>query len=354
MLISVEDLRKAFRGPDGSVARAVDGVSFGVAAGETLGLVGESGCGKSTVGRCLLRLTDPDEGTITFDGTRIERMSQRELRSLRQRMQIVFQDPLGSTNPAFTLRQTLGDALRQAGVERAQRERRVRDLLDSVGLSARLLDRRRDELSGGQLQRGAVARALAPQPEFVFLDEPTSSLDLSVRGQIINLLADLQDEFGHAYLFASHDLSVVRVLAHRVIVMYRGRIVESGPTAAILSAPAHPYTQALLEAAGDDRAPQAVEHPGSPSDRLRTTLRDDPDAPASALDEQGVSGCRYQPRCPFRHERCVEEPDLMVAGEGNRHIARCWLVEPEDQPGRTQSASHGRSNHTENPSQGVL
>ncbi len=354
MLISVEDLGKTFRGPDGSTVRAVDCVSFRVAAGETLGLVGESGCGKSTAGRCLLRLTDPDEGTITFDGTRIERMSQRELRPLRRRMQIVFQDPLGSTNPAFTLRQTLDDAVRQAGVERAQRDRRVRDLLDSVGLPARLLDRRRDELSGGQLQRGAIARALAPQPEFVFLDEPTSSLDLSVRGQIINLLADLQDEFGHAYLFASHDLSVVRVLAHRVIVMYLGRIVESGPTAEILGAPAHPYTQALLEAAGDDPAPEAAKPPGSPSDRLRMAPGDDPGLPAPELDEPRVSGCRYQPRCPFRHERCGEEPDLLAAGAGNGHFARCWLAETEDLPRRTQPASHGRSNHTEHPSQGVL
>lgn len=347
MLISVQDLHKSFRGPDGSTVTAVDGVSFDVAAGETLGLVGESGCGKSTVGRCVLRLTDPDSGRIAFEGTDIERMSQRRLRPLRRRLQIVFQDPLGSTNPAFSLRQTLGDALREARVNRDRREQRTRELLDSVGLPSRLLDRRRDELSGGQLQRGSIARALAPEPAFVFLDEPTSSLDVSVRGQIINLLAELQDELGHAYLFASHDLGVVRVLAHRVIVMYLGRIVEAGTTETILGAPRHPYTQALLEAAGEESVSAAA--PLGALDDMVTPAAGEP--PMHAGER---SGCRYRERCPYRHGRCETEPGLLSAGDA--HVARCWLVEDrEPLAGRSPSiTTHERNSDHPSESEGVL
>ena len=338
MLIQVENLRKRFRTPSGSFVDAVDGVSFDVRRGETVGLVGESGCGKSTVGRCILRLTDPDAGRIVFDGSAIERLSQRQLRQLRQRIQIVFQDPLGSTNPAFSLRQTLGDALRQAGVARDERPARLRALLDSVGLPTRLLDRRRDELSGGQLQRGAIARALAPRPEFMFLDEPTSSLDLSVRGQIINLLADLQDEFGHAYLFASHDLTVVRALAHRVSVMYMGRIVETGPAATILAAPRHPYTQALLTAADAIDVPSLILDDAAP-------------APSDLTVTRAVQGCRYQPRCPHRHARCTEEPGLLACSDD--HQARCWLIGEDNAADYRLDSGRGQAEQHANPSEGV-
>jgi peptide/nickel transport system ATP-binding protein len=248
MLISVRDLEKTFASSAGPV-QAGAGVSFDLAAGETVGLVGESGCGKSTVGRCILRLLEPTSGTIAFDGQPIESLSQRRLRPLRQRMQLVFQDPVGSMNPAFTVRATLADALRTRRLDRAGQERVMRELLEAVGLDERYLERRRTGLSGGQLQRVAIARALAPEPDFVFLDEPTSALDVSVRGQIVNLLADLQRDRGLAYLFASHDLGVVRFLADRVVVMYRGQVVESGPAEQILTEPTQEYTKELVAAA---------------------------------------------------------------------------------------------------------
>jgi oligopeptide/dipeptide ABC transporter ATP-binding protein len=305
----VNDLHKEFRMRRGATVTAVDRISFELAAGETIGLVGESGCGKSTVGRCLLRLLNPDGGRIEFAGAEIQRLSQRELRPFRPRMQMVFQDPLGSTNPAFTVETTLDDALRQVTPSRSTRRRRIPTLLDDVRLDRRFLQRHRNELSGGQLQRVGIARALASDPEFIFLDEPTSSLDLSVRGQIINLLADLQERHRLAYLFASHDLGVIRFLAHRVIVMYLGRVVEAGTAEQVFSAPAHPYTQALLAAAGiaDGEWPaafargEAHRRPGRPG------------------------GCIYADRCPFEHDRMDEEPPLLTVGEG--HVARCWLVE---------------------------
>ena len=307
MLVTVEGLTKHFVSRRGAAVVAVDDVSLSIQRGETVGLVGESGCGKSTVGRCILRLVDVDSGAIVFDGTRIDKLSARELRPVRRRMQMVFQDPLGSTNPAFTLRHTLEDALRQADVNGPERERRMLELLDSVGLSPRLLDRRRGELSGGQLQRGTIARALAPEPDFIFLDEPTSALDMSIRGQIVNLLADLQDARGIAFLFASHDLGVVRALAHRVIVMYLGRVVEAGPVEEVLQAPSHPYTMALLAASTDldDIAADGDLVVGEP--------------PA----EPDRSGCRYADRCPFVHERCSAEPPLFDVAAGR--ISRCWL-----------------------------
>jgi ABC-type oligopeptide transport system ATPase subunit len=248
-LVAVARLGKTFQLRHGGTVRAVDDVSFTLNPGQTVGLVGESGSGKSTLGRCLLRLYEPNDGVIAFDGTEIQGLSQHALRPYRRRMQMVFQDPLGSLNPAFTVGSTLTDALRQAGFPRRERRERALELLDAVGLDSRFLRRHPNEMSGGQSQRVGVARALASEPDFVFLDEPTSSLDLSVRGQIINLLADLQEERGLAYLFATHDLSTVRFLADTLIVLYQGRVVEMGPAVKVFAEPEHAYTRALLDAA---------------------------------------------------------------------------------------------------------
>ncbi len=250
MLLNVQGLTKEFHRSGDAPFRAVSTVSFALDRGETVGIVGESGSGKSTVGRCILRLLKPTSGSVEFDGHRIDLLRRRQLRRIRPRMQMVFQDPYGSVNPAFTVRATLLDALRSSGLTRSQKSARMRELLDSVGLAHSLLDRRASAMSGGQLQRLAIARALAPRPDFIFLDEPTSALDVSIRGQVVNLLAELQERLGIAYLFVSHDLSVVRVLANRVMVMFRGEIVESGPTSQVLAAPKNDYTRSLIEAAG--------------------------------------------------------------------------------------------------------
>jgi oligopeptide transport system ATP-binding protein len=322
VLIEVENLVKEFHDRHGGAVRAVDSVSFAVDRGETVGLVGESGCGKSTIGRCLLRLYRPDGGSIAFDGERIEHLGEKSLRPMRHRMQMVFQDPAGSANPSFTVRRTIADALRRSPLSRHERTGRIVELLASVGLDERFLDRRPDELSGGQLQRVAIARALATDPDFVFLDEPTSALDLSVRGQIVNLLADLQAERGLGYLFASHDLGVVKFLADRLIVMYLGRVVEEGPTDQVLSEPRHPYTRALVLSAGLADDPDAEEL------LVRGELPASPEARA---------GCRYADRCPFVHERCAAEPPLLDAGPGRS--GRCWLLDEDGSPDPVAAAT---------------
>ena len=248
-LLAVDGLVKTFQLRHGRSVLAVNDVSFTVGRGQTVGLVGESGSGKSTIGRTLLRLYEPTEGVIRYEGAEIQSLSQQALRPYRRRMQMVFQDPVGSLNPAFSVETTLTDALREAGVARSQRRARARELLDAVGLDTRFLRRHANEMSGGQAQRVGVARALASEPEFLFLDEPTSSLDLSIRGQIINLLADLQEQRQMAYLFATHDLSTVRFLADTVLVLYRGEVMEAGPADRVFSDPQHEYTRALLDAA---------------------------------------------------------------------------------------------------------
>jgi oligopeptide transport system ATP-binding protein len=261
-ILRVEDLRKQFHS-HGTVVHAVDGVSFEVRPGETLALVGESGSGKSTTARCVVRLTDPTSGRIVFRGEDIAALSRRGMRALRRDIQMVFQDPHASLNPSMTVRQTLREPLKLHGGEGSATEAKLRELMDRVHLEPDLLARRPDQLSGGQKQRVGIARAVATNPAFVVLDEPTSALDMSLRVSLLSLLAELQRELGLAYLFITHDLSTVRQLADRVVVMHRGRVVESGTVDAVLDSPSEPYTKALISAIpvpdpGRRRRPQAA------------------------------------------------------------------------------------------------
>jgi peptide/nickel transport system ATP-binding protein len=308
-LLRVTDLVKHYTtgglfAPGGPPVRAVDGVSLEIARGETLGLVGESGCGKSTVGRTILRLQEPTSGRATFDGADLFSLGRVELRQLRRRMQIVFQDPYGSLNP----RMRIGDAVAE-GLEihrlvaRGEIPVRVAALLEEVGLDPRYARRYPHEFSGGQRQRIGIARALAVGPSFVVCDEPVSALDVSVQAQVLNLLVDLQRHRGLAYLFIAHDLAVVRQVAHRVAVMYLGRIVETGPTDALLANPRHPYTVALLSAAPE---------PDPAAQRQRIVLPGDPPSPSAP-----PPGCPFHPRCfhPGKSERCrTELPALRPVG----------------------------------------
>jgi oligopeptide/dipeptide ABC transporter ATP-binding protein len=306
-LLEVTNLVKHF-----GAVRAVDGVSLTLAEGETLALVGESGCGKSTTGLCLLRLVEPTSGEVRFAGQDVLRLYGPELRSLRQQMQIIFQDPFSSLNPRMSVGQAIGEPLRVHRVgSRSEIRARVAELLEQVGLRAEHADRYPHEFSGGQRQRVVIARALALHPQLLVADEPVSSLDVSVQAQIINLLQDLQEQLGVAYLFISHNLGVVRHLAHRTAVMYLGRIVEIGPTAELFARPRHPYTQALLS---------AVPVPDPTRERQRILLPGDVPSPRHL-----PSGCRFHPRCPYVMDECrLVEPALEGCGEG--HEAACYLL----------------------------
>ncbi|GII88890.1 ABC di/oligopeptide transporter ATPase [Sphaerisporangium siamense] len=309
-LLDVRDLVKTFPAPGGGRTRAVDGVSLSVPRGETYGLVGESGSGKSTLGRCVLRLTEPDAGTVLFDGRDVGALPPRSLRRLRARVQVVFQDPHGSLNRRQTVRDIVAAPLRAHGVGIArEREARVAELLDLVRLPAGVGGRRPRELSGGQAQRVAIARALALRPDFVVLDEAVSALDVSVRAQILNLLSGLQRELGLTYLFISHDLGIVRYMARRVGVMYRGRIVEEAPREVFFSAPRHPYTRLLLDA-----VPAA--------DPARRRARTSGAAPVTEAVAAG--GCRFLPRCPVGAGRdlcAAQDPPLLGAGSPPAFVA---------------------------------
>ncbi len=276
--------------------RAVEGVSFELARGETLALVGESGCGKSSVGRTILRLQEPTGGTVRFEGEDVFALGRADLRRLRRRMQIIFQDPYGSLNPRMTVGEAVAEGIEIHRLARgAEVRRRVEALLAEVGLDPSYARRYPHEFSGGQRQRIGIARALAVEPSFIVCDEPVSALDVSVQAQVINLLADLQARRGLGYLFIAHDLAVVRQIAHRIAVMYLGRIVESGPTEAVLRDPRHPYTQALLS---------AVPEPDPALQRARITLEGDLPSPANP-----PPGCPFHTRCfhPLRNERCAAE-----------------------------------------------
>jgi oligopeptide/dipeptide ABC transporter ATP-binding protein len=307
-LLRVEELRHVYRTPAGRVY-AVDGVSFAVGAGETVGLVGESGSGKSTVARCLVRLLEPSGGRVVFAGREISRLGEGELRPLRARLQMVFQDPTLSLNPRLTVRQTLSEPLRVHRIAvNSDLDRHLGELMDLVNLDRALLGRRPGALSGGQRQRVGIARAIATRPDFVVLDEPTSSLDLSIRSQIISLLRRLQRELGMAYLFISHDLTTVRTLCSRVIVMYLGQIVEEGPVESIFADPKHPYTQALLSAA-------PVADPRRRHERRRIVL---PGETPSL--HAPVVGCPLADRCPYVEpsHRVGRMPLFEVGGGGHR------------------------------------
>jgi oligopeptide transport system ATP-binding protein len=321
-LLRIEDLRVEFRSqrtiadriarrPAKSFA-AVRGVSFEIRRGETLALVGESGSGKTTTGRGLLRLTEPSAGSITFDGIDVRTASASVLRRLRERMQIVFQDPYSSLNPRIAIGTALGEVLtvHRIGASSAERKERVAQLLTDVGLGQEIASRYPHELSGGQRQRVGIARALAVDPELLVLDEPVSALDVSVQAQIINLLEDIQHARGLAYLFVAHDLAVVHHTADRIAVMYLGEIVEEGPVDAVFEHPRHPYTEALLAA-----IPGEGGGVGRRAGRARGELR-------TELAEQ--AGCPFRTRCPLRHDRCETTPPF-VQLDGDRK-SRCWLA----------------------------
>lgn len=319
MTLIVRDLRKTFDvgggpfGPPRKRVRAIDGVSLTVPKGASVGLVGESGCGKSTVARAILRLIEPDSGSVTFDGDDVRAATPSTLRELRKRMQIVFQDPFASLNPRRTVRQTLAEPLRVHGWGReAQIAEKVRAAVEEVGLRADALDRLPHEFSGGQRQRIGIARALIVDPELVIADEPVSALDVSIQAQILTLLTELRRKRGIAFLFVSHDLGVVRHFCEQVCVMYLGRIVERGPTPAVLDSPAHPYTRLLR-----DSSPVPDPARGFVMEKLAGEVPSPADPPA---------GCHFHPRCPHAIERCrIETPAARPAGTGRE--AACHLID---------------------------
>jgi oligopeptide transport system ATP-binding protein len=311
-LLSVRNLKKHFAVSGGILKRvvdhvhAVDGVSFDIGKGETLGLVGESGCGKSTTGRCILRLIEPSAGEVWFEGSDVTRMGHDALRSLRRDMQIIFQDPYASLNPRLTVGAIVGEALQihNLSPSRKAMEERVIELLETVGLQPDHLGRFPHEFSGGQRQRIGIARALAVEPKLVVCDEPVSALDVSIQAQVINLLEDLQDKFGLTYLFIAHDLSVVEHISDRVAVMYLGRVVEIAPSRALYDTPLHPYTEALLS---------AVPIPDPTVKRKRIMLQGDVPNPI-----RPPSGCHFHTRCPIARPDCSQrDPELLEKRPGH-------------------------------------
>ena len=323
-LVELRDLRKYFPVKSGIVfdrvvgqVKAVDGVSFAISRGETFGLVGESGCGKSTVGRCLLKLDAPTSGQILFDGQDIARLDARETLRFRRRVQAVFQDPYSSLNPRMTVEEIVGEPLLVHGIEpsRAVRLRRVRELLSMCGLPARTVDRYPHEMSGGQRQRVGIARALALRPDFIVCDEAVSALDVSIQAQIVRLLQELRDELGLTYLFIGHDLSVVRHICQRVAVMYLGRIVEIADSDPLFDDASHPYTQALLSSV-------PVPDPEIEHRRAHRMIQGEIPSPMNP-----PSGCVFHPRCPLADESCRRiVPELREIGED--HYVACPKVGP--------------------------
>ncbi len=316
-LLEIRDLRTWFPNRSGMLKqhtewiKAVDDVSFSIRRGETFGLVGESGCGKTTLGRSILRLERPRSGQVIFDGVDVLSLPRRELKRVRRGLQAIFQDPHGSLDPRMNVRQLVGEGLVVQGVSRDERDARVAELIDVVGLRREYLDRYPHEFSGGQRQRIGIARALATRPQFVLADEPVSALDLSVQSQVLNLLKDLQREFGLTYLFIAHDLSVVECVSDRVGVMYLGRLVELADAETLYDDPRMPYTQALLSAIpGSEQA----------TGRKRVILRGDVPSPLNP-----PSGCPFRTRCWLAQDICARErPPLRAVGPD--HLAACHFA----------------------------
>ncbi len=320
-LLEVQNLKVHFPVKHGVFSRvrenvkAVDDVSFSIAPGETLGLVGESGCGKTSLGRAIVRLVEPTAGRVLFEGEDISKMNSSELRARRRKFQIIFQDPYSSLNPRMTVEDIVGEALDIHGLAEnsSARRNRIAELLQAVGLDAAYAQRYPHEFSGGQRQRIGIARALAVEPKLIVCDEPVSALDVSVQAQIINLLQDLQQQHGIAYLFIAHDLAVVEHISRRVMVMYLGKIVELAEAQAVIRAPKHPYTQALIS---------AIPEIDPDTKRKRIVLPGDVPSPIDP-----PSGCRFHPRCPIaENPRCAtEEPELRDLTQSHRvscHLAK--------------------------------
>ena len=315
-ILQIEDLKKYFPIRRGffqrvtSWVRAVENVSFMIKGGQTLGLVGESGCGKTTVARLILKLLEADGGKILFAGQDITDLSEAEMKPLRKEIQIIFQDPYGSLNPRMTIGQAIAEGLKTAGIDnRSETQQRLEKLLKMVGMSPAGIDRFPHEFSGGQRQRIGIARALSVEPSLIICDEPISALDVSIQAQIINLLKDLQEQLNLSYLFISHDLNVVGYLCDRVAVMYKGHIMEYSPADELFDNPVHPYTHLLLSAIPDSERSDISD---------MNTLGDEP---ANTLNPP--AGCSFQDRCPISEDRCAQS-EINFEKVGEDHLVRCW------------------------------
>lgn len=316
MLLQVRDLKKYFYkgglfSTDKKPVRAVDGISFSIRKGETLGLVGESGCGKTTAGKAILRLIEPTSGQIIFDGKDLLSLDREEMRGLRPRMQFIFQDPFESLNPRMKVAEIVGEGLEVHGIAKGKgRDLRVKEILEKVGLHPQDAHRYPHEFSGGQRQRIGIARAISLNPQLIIADEPVSALDVSIQAQILNLLMDLRDQLQLTYLFISHDLRIVKHLSDRIAVMYMGKIVEMAPGEELFKKPLHPYTKLLLSAI-----------PNLEPNKRIGELEIKEDEPAPMLTD---SMCRFLPRCPHKIEKCKNEEPILV-DQGNDHLVACHL-----------------------------